>query len=179
MTNFEKYNKLHDEVLKRLEDGEITVETAKEVTDLAFDKYITEDSNSSNNKFINNIKQKVLSALNRAQKEKSMTINADQKDSINKRISAFTELYKWIEQQGDQLTKQNYDKTTRSIEKKYNIKLITIEPTKDHNYNDDAKRYKQELTTIVNKSKDNIKIIQNSLKKFSEDKSITNLFIIS
>ena len=42
MTNFEKYNKLHDEVMKRLENGEITVEQAKEVNDLAFDKYITE-----------------------------------------------------------------------------------------------------------------------------------------
>lgn len=42
MNNFEKYNKLHNEIMKRLEDGEITVEQAKEVSDLAFDKYISE-----------------------------------------------------------------------------------------------------------------------------------------
>jgi hypothetical protein len=40
--NIEKYNKLHDELMKRLESGEITTEQAKEVNDLAFDKYITE-----------------------------------------------------------------------------------------------------------------------------------------
>lgn len=40
--NIEKYNILHDELMKRLESGEITVEMAKEVHDLAFDKYITE-----------------------------------------------------------------------------------------------------------------------------------------
>lgn len=42
MTNFEKYNKLHTEIMKKLENGEITIEKAKEVNDLAFDKYITE-----------------------------------------------------------------------------------------------------------------------------------------
>lgn len=44
MTNYEKYNKLHAEVMKRLEDGEITIETAKEVNDLAFEKYVTENA---------------------------------------------------------------------------------------------------------------------------------------
>ena len=43
MPNFEKYNKLHAEIMKRLEAGEITTEQAKEVNDLAFEKYITED----------------------------------------------------------------------------------------------------------------------------------------
>ena len=42
MNNFEKYSKLHDEVMKRLEDGEITIEKAKEINDLAFEKYISE-----------------------------------------------------------------------------------------------------------------------------------------
>ena len=42
MNNFEKYNTLHNEVMKRLEDGEITIECAKEINDLAFEKYIIE-----------------------------------------------------------------------------------------------------------------------------------------
>ena len=42
MPNFDRYNKLHDEIMKRLEDGEITTERAKEVNDLAFEKYILE-----------------------------------------------------------------------------------------------------------------------------------------
>ena len=42
MNNFEKYNKLHTEIMKRLEAGEITTEQAKEVNDLAFEKYVTE-----------------------------------------------------------------------------------------------------------------------------------------
>jgi hypothetical protein len=40
--NIEKYNKLHDEIMKRLENGEITIETAREVNDLAFEKYMYE-----------------------------------------------------------------------------------------------------------------------------------------
>jgi hypothetical protein len=40
--NIEKYNKLHNELMKKLEAGEITTEQAKEINDLAFDKYITE-----------------------------------------------------------------------------------------------------------------------------------------
>lgn len=39
-TNFEMYLQLHDEIMNRLESGEITIEMAKEVKDLAFDKYI-------------------------------------------------------------------------------------------------------------------------------------------
>ena len=50
MTNFEKYNKIHDEVMKRLEDGEITTEMAKEVNDLAFEKYLLEATNNTNHK---------------------------------------------------------------------------------------------------------------------------------
>lgn len=41
-TNFEKYNMLHNEIMKKLEIGDITVEKAKEINDLAFDKYIIE-----------------------------------------------------------------------------------------------------------------------------------------
>ena len=47
MNNFEKYNKLHDEVMKRLKDGEITIETAKGIVDISFNKYIVEKTNSS------------------------------------------------------------------------------------------------------------------------------------
>ncbi len=49
MNNFEKYNALHTEVMKRLEDGEITIETAKAVIDLTFDKYIIEASTDDDN----------------------------------------------------------------------------------------------------------------------------------
>ena len=42
MTNFERYNKIHNEVMTRLEKEEITVEQAKDVIDLAFDKYMVE-----------------------------------------------------------------------------------------------------------------------------------------
>jgi chromosome segregation ATPase len=45
MNNFEKYTALHNEVMKRLEDGDITTEQAKEVIDLSFDKYVTESVN--------------------------------------------------------------------------------------------------------------------------------------
>lgn len=40
--NIEKYNKIHNELMNRLENGKITVENAKEVHDLVFDKYIAE-----------------------------------------------------------------------------------------------------------------------------------------
>ena len=40
-TNFDKYNILHNEVIDKLQNGEITIEKAKEINDLAFDKYIT------------------------------------------------------------------------------------------------------------------------------------------
>ena len=42
MNNFEKYHKLHSEVMTRLENGEITIEAAKDVIDLSFNKYIAE-----------------------------------------------------------------------------------------------------------------------------------------
>lgn len=40
--NIQRYLTLHNEIMNRLEAGEITTETAKEINDLAFDKYITE-----------------------------------------------------------------------------------------------------------------------------------------
>jgi hypothetical protein len=45
--NIEKYNKLHTEIMKKLENGEITTERAKEINDLAYDKYITEKTNKT------------------------------------------------------------------------------------------------------------------------------------
>lgn len=42
--NIEKYNKLHDTIMQRLSNGEITVEKAKDVADLAFSKYINENN---------------------------------------------------------------------------------------------------------------------------------------
>ena len=42
--NIEKYSKLHNEIMKKLENGDITVERAKEVNDLAFNKYITKEN---------------------------------------------------------------------------------------------------------------------------------------
>ena len=41
--NFEKYLSIHEEIMTRLENGEITTETAKEVNDLAFNKYIVSE----------------------------------------------------------------------------------------------------------------------------------------
>lgn len=43
-TNFEKYLSLHNEIMNRLESGEITAEMAKNVNDLAFDKYIVSEA---------------------------------------------------------------------------------------------------------------------------------------
>ena len=42
MTNFERYNQLHDEIIKRLKNEELTIETAKSACNLIFDKYIME-----------------------------------------------------------------------------------------------------------------------------------------
>lgn len=53
MPNFERYNKLHNEVMKRLEDGEITTESAKELNDKFFDRYIIETTEQ-------NIQDKIL-----------------------------------------------------------------------------------------------------------------------
>ena len=47
MPNFERYSKLHDEIMRRLEVGEITTEQAKEVNDLVFEKYIIERDNDN------------------------------------------------------------------------------------------------------------------------------------
>ena len=43
--NIKKYNKIHDEIMNRLEKGDITIESAKEVNNLAFDKYINDQNN--------------------------------------------------------------------------------------------------------------------------------------
>ena len=53
--NIEKYNKLHNEIMKRLESNEITTESAKAINNLAFDKYIVENTElkSINFKFFN------------------------------------------------------------------------------------------------------------------------------
>lgn len=45
--NIEKYNKLHNELMRRLESGEIAVESVKEVHNLVFNKYIVEASKST------------------------------------------------------------------------------------------------------------------------------------
>lgn len=42
-TNFKKYSIIHNEIINRLEAGTIPIGNAKEVIDLAFDKYITEN----------------------------------------------------------------------------------------------------------------------------------------
>ena len=47
--NFQKYSMIHTEVMNRLEDGQITVEMAKAINSLAFDKYLTENTNSDSN----------------------------------------------------------------------------------------------------------------------------------
>lgn len=43
-TNFEKYMSLHNEIMTRLEMGKITIEMAKDINDLAFDKYIVAEA---------------------------------------------------------------------------------------------------------------------------------------
>ena len=42
MANYERYADIHNEIMNRLEAGEITTEQAKELDDTFFDKYITE-----------------------------------------------------------------------------------------------------------------------------------------
>ena len=44
MNNLQRYNSIHSEVMARLEKGELTTEQAKDVIDLAFDKYMIESS---------------------------------------------------------------------------------------------------------------------------------------
>lgn len=52
MTNFERYHKLHSEVMDRLKDGIITIEQAREVNDKIFTKYIVEASVSIQDKIL-------------------------------------------------------------------------------------------------------------------------------
>ena len=47
MSNFDRYNRLHTEIINRLEKGEITTEQAKDVVNLAFNKYIVEAENDT------------------------------------------------------------------------------------------------------------------------------------
>jgi predicted nucleic acid-binding protein len=42
--DIKKYSKIHDEVIKRVQSNEITAECAKEINDLAFQKYIVEST---------------------------------------------------------------------------------------------------------------------------------------
>ena len=42
LTNIEKYESIHAEIMNRLKTGKITVEMAKEVNDQAFSKYVVE-----------------------------------------------------------------------------------------------------------------------------------------
>ena len=44
MTNFDKYNLMHEEIMFKMENGEITIECARQLNDLAFNKYIAEAS---------------------------------------------------------------------------------------------------------------------------------------
>ena len=46
--DFEKYSLIHDELMKKLEDGEITTEQVKELDNLMFDKFILEKSDKNN-----------------------------------------------------------------------------------------------------------------------------------
>ena len=48
MQNIERYNLLHTEIMRRLEDGEITTEQAKELNNKFFDRYVEEKSEENN-----------------------------------------------------------------------------------------------------------------------------------
>ena len=86
MTNFEKYNKLHSEVMSRLENGEITIETAKEVNDLAFEKYIEESSgtNGAGAKFatarINTLTKDLLALAKKYKVDSGLDADSDYRD---------------------------------------------------------------------------------------------------
>lgn len=75
--NIEKYNKLHNELMNRLEAGEITTERAKEINDLAFDKYITEGHNSVEDnmkKVYNELIKAITPIINKSNLKKYMKI---------------------------------------------------------------------------------------------------------
>ena len=61
MANSERYNLLHDEVMRRLENGEITTEQANEVHDKIFDRYVIESEESQEPKNEYDEKRSILS----------------------------------------------------------------------------------------------------------------------
>lgn len=80
-SNFERYSAIHNELIKRLQDGEITIEFAKEVNDLAFDKYISEKVD------FKNIANKVQETKNRIKdtvSDTSKKIGTKVTDTANK-----------------------------------------------------------------------------------------------
>jgi predicted nucleic acid-binding Zn-ribbon protein len=105
--NIERYIGLHNEVMTRLENGEITVEQAKEVNDLAFNKYIVESGNTG---LSDDEKKNLKKRYDELQKEfdkcneKLRSIN-DESDSeyikINKRAHEITKEQKEIRKKLD------------------------------------------------------------------------------
>lgn len=103
MPNFEKYNKLHNEVIKRLKDGKITTEQAKEVHDKIFNKYIIESGEVSIQNKILKLKlefetdtSKLLSILNNLY-DKMNTNEKAEYSELKSRYNDFAKKLKTIE----------------------------------------------------------------------------------
>lgn len=86
--NFEKYYKVHNEVMDRLESGELTIEQAKEINDMAFDRYLMENKftdaakkvASSAKKVVNTATDKVKNSLSADELAKPATTPEQEKE---------------------------------------------------------------------------------------------------
>lgn len=87
--NIEKYSKLHNEIMKKLENGEITVENAKEINDLAFNKYITEGKFSD---AFNKVKKSVSSTVGKVKQSMSKGLSAADKQKLQELMQAESRL---------------------------------------------------------------------------------------
>ena len=129
MENFERYTALHEELMKRLENGEITTEQAKILNDKFFDKYVVEsaydfkegyDENelevyeeSARNKYLDKLEEEGEKIKKEAERVQKLISHAtgDKKKSLEKRLGILWDKLNDVERK---IKTYGMDRTSRS-----------------------------------------------------------------
>ena len=134
MSDYKRYISLHDEIMHRLEDGQITTEQAKDVIDMAFEKYVMEPNNmialESFRDIINKISNSIFNF--KIRNETYEYLDFDRKkldDDSNKTIDKYTKIFKSY----DDKIRKAIDDAWEEFNEKYNPidinkSIISIKP---------------------------------------------------